>query len=362
MLKIRKQIRTLYLNSAMMGFQIAGASWVALLAARGFSLVQIGFAESVFHVVSFCFELPSGVIADVFGRKKSLILSQAAFLVAALLMIFSESFPSVVLAVGATAFGYNFSSGSLEALAYDSLKRVGEAEKYDKFASTEFMLYQIARSAAVLCAGLALFLGYRRAYLIDAALETIGIFVAAFGLTEVLSENVNRAEPVRTQIFSCVKRSAFFLRTNGRAVGLMLWNALVGAIATLVLFFLQARLTADGLPELLLGPALFILGLGGAAGAKAVTGFKQWSYRKLSALCVAIVVCGALTMWTHLPILMAVGGFICGFGDDLLQVRSDIVLNSMVPSEERATLLSVNSLCFSVVMMVLSPVAGVIFS
>ena len=55
-------------------FQIAGASWVALLAMRGFSLLEIGVLESIFHVVSFCFEIPSGVAADVFGRKKTLVM------------------------------------------------------------------------------------------------------------------------------------------------------------------------------------------------------------------------------------------------------------------------------------------------
>ena len=45
-------------------FQIAAASWVALLALRGFSLLQIGMLESIFHIVSLCFELPSGVVAD----------------------------------------------------------------------------------------------------------------------------------------------------------------------------------------------------------------------------------------------------------------------------------------------------------
>ena len=57
-------------------FQIAAASWVALLALRGFSLLQIGMLESIFHIVSLCFELPSGVVADVFGRRKTLIASQ----------------------------------------------------------------------------------------------------------------------------------------------------------------------------------------------------------------------------------------------------------------------------------------------
>ena len=62
-------------------FQIAAASWVALLALRGFSLLQIGMLESIFHIVSLCFELPSGVVADVFGRRKTLIASQVAALI-----------------------------------------------------------------------------------------------------------------------------------------------------------------------------------------------------------------------------------------------------------------------------------------
>ena len=87
MSKIQKQIRNIYTISALSSLQIAGASWVALLAARGFSLVEIGIAEGVFHVASLLFEIPSGVISDVFGRKRSMILSQCMFCLSALLMV-----------------------------------------------------------------------------------------------------------------------------------------------------------------------------------------------------------------------------------------------------------------------------------
>ena len=75
---IKKQVGKLYGITAIGYFQIAGASWVALLAARGFSLIEIGIIESIFHAVSICFEVPSGVAADVFGRKKTLVISQIA--------------------------------------------------------------------------------------------------------------------------------------------------------------------------------------------------------------------------------------------------------------------------------------------
>ena len=65
---------------------------------------------------------------------------------------------------------------------------------------------------------------------------------------------------------------------------------------------------------------------------------------------------------SKLPLLMAVCGFLAAALDDLLQVRSDIQLNQMVPSGQRATLLSVSSLCISVIMVLLSPALGALFS
>ena len=165
-------------------FQIAAASWVALLALRGFSLLQIGMLESIFHIVSLCFELPSGIVADVFGRRKTLIASQIASLISGTLMIFSTGFATTALALGCSALSYNLASGTREALAYDSLKQNGDEGFYARFSSTEMMLYRITNSTATLCAGLALWLGYRRAYAIDLFFGLIALGVS-FRLVEI---------------------------------------------------------------------------------------------------------------------------------------------------------------------------------
>ena len=94
MVKIKKQISGLYLSSVLGNLSLTGA-WVAILAARGFSLPQIGFAETVFHITSLLFELPSGVLADVFGRKNMLILSSIMRMISNVIMIFSRSFASI---------------------------------------------------------------------------------------------------------------------------------------------------------------------------------------------------------------------------------------------------------------------------
>lgn len=61
-------------------------------------------------------------------------------------------------------------------------------------------------------------------------------------------------------------------------------------------------------------------------------------------------------------LLMTLGGFVAAIGDDALQVRTNTMLQDMFPSEQRATLISVELFMFSVVMIILSPLAGIIFS
>ena len=118
MIKIKQQLRRLYAVTAISSLQIAGASWVALLAARGFSLAEIGFAEAVFHLTSFLFEVPSGVIADVFGRRRSMVASQCMFAAASAAMLLSRSMAGVYFAMVLSAL-----VGALVLLIADILAR-----------------------------------------------------------------------------------------------------------------------------------------------------------------------------------------------------------------------------------------------
>ncbi len=134
MFKIKRQISRLYLSSVFGNLSLTGA-WVAILAVRGYSLTEIGFAETVFHITSILFEIPSGVLADLFGRKKMLIVSSIIRLLGNIVMIFSCNLFMVCTSIAFHAMSYNFSSGSGEALAYDSLKSAGEETYYEKYAS-----------------------------------------------------------------------------------------------------------------------------------------------------------------------------------------------------------------------------------
>lgn len=354
---IEKQIHRLYLLTTVGYFQIAGASWVALLAMRGFSLLEIGILESIFHIVSCLFEVPSGVAADVFGRKKTLVMGQIASLLSSVFMILSASFWTAACAMGFSALSYNLASGTREALAYDSLKLAGKETDYNNFASIEMMLYRITNSTSTLCAGLALFLGFQKAYAVDIVFNLAALVITC-SLTEVSIGEKQCREKVSHRFINTVTESWHFLFSNKRIRSIMVTNSLIGAIATLVLFFLQAKLPLAGLNSAMLGPALFIMGLGAALGAKVVSFFPTVSYGKIvlmSSFCVSIAF---FMTFTKSPALMICGGFIGAFADDFLEVRTDVLINEMIPSEQRATLISVNSFTFSVVMIVLSTLMG----
>ena len=387
---IKRQINKLYTLTTVSYFRIAGASWVALLALRGFSLLQIGILESIFHIASSCFEIPSGVVADVFGRKRTLALSKLVSVLSCLAMILSDNFGTVAFAIAFSALSYNLESGTIEALAYDSLKSVRQEKKYNRYASTEMMLYRITSSTATLCAGVALWLGYKKAYAIDiffgmialgivCSLREISGFTGADGeptnpqtddhkqkqMSEEKQERMNEEETdqkniqnirISERFQNVVTESWHFMKNNRKARSVMIVNALIGAVSTLVLFFLQAKLA--GLNEALLGPALFVMGLGAALGAKVVGYFPNWKYKKYVILSGIGVLCAFGMTFSGNPYLMILGGFVGSFADDFLEVRTDILLNDMIPSEQRATLISVNSFTFSLVMIVMSTLMG----
>lgn len=358
-MNIKKQIERLYASSVLAQVSLSGA-WVAILSARGFSLAQIGFAETVFHIVSILFEIPSGILADVFGRKKTLLLSCAMRIAGNVVMVMSNSFAMVCASIAFHALSYNFSSGSGDALAYDSLKLAGKESRFEKYVSNQLIIYRACEGLSTLLAGFSLFIGYRLAYSSGIVLAIAQGTVLA-GLCEVRFGETNKIE-FRKEVAKCFKESFIFLKKERKAMRLMFANSFAGALDILLLFFLQAKLPMAGIPNWLLGAALLFMQAGGIFGAKAILKAGRARYRAVFIACLSAIMFALALEHTALYPLMTLGGFIAAFADDALQARTDALLHEMFPSEQRATLVSIESFTFSVIMIVLSPLAGIFFA
>lgn len=362
MFKIKKQLSKLYLSSALGNLSLTGA-WVAILAARGYSLVEIGVAETVFHVVSLIFEIPSGVLADVFGRKKMLIVSSVMRMVGNIVMIFSGNLFTVCLSIAFHALSFNFSSGTDEALAYDSLKLAKMESGFEKYSSNQLIIYRLCSGISTLSAGFALFIGHKLAYGTDLITGAVQIMIL-LSLREVYAGNGSAKRShmeIGRELIACLKESLSFLKEARRAIGLILCNSLVGAVDILLLFFLQAKLQLK-MPGQWLGCALLFMELGGIVGSRLILKFPKLRYMTVFVITLLLVFAGAAAEHSPMWQLMTLGGFLAAVGDDALQVRTNAILQDMFPSEQRATLTSAESFSFSVIMIVLSPLAGLVFT
>jgi len=92
---------------------------------KGFSYLDIGILYAIREIGFVLTEIPSGILADGFGRKKSLSLSYIAYLISFMVFYFGSSFWMIALAMLIFSFGESFRSGTHKALIFAYLEQRG---------------------------------------------------------------------------------------------------------------------------------------------------------------------------------------------------------------------------------------------
>lgn len=359
-MNIKKQLRKLYLYELISGFQIVDAVWVVFLLQRGFSIAQVGIAEGVFHVVSMCCEIPSGMVADLIGRKRTLVLSGLVSAAGSLCMILTNAFPMILVAMGLNALSYNLVSGSREALTYDSLLEAGAQEEYLRVSAIQEKLYLFVFAAANLFSVVTVSLGYEKGYLIS-MIQGICCSIVAFRIWEPGRENTKQHEKNRnwTRILrKHVIESGKFFVTHGFAARRMLISGVAAAGYYIVFMLLQQHLVEQGLQAKWIGIPLLLISFGGMAGAS--LGEKTGKVKIKFLLLAGGVLEGVLIVFSGMPALpgcVLAAAFAHGISE-MLAIRIGDENQKVFSSEVRATMVSVESMVYSVVMVVLSPVVG----
>ncbi len=90
---------------------------------RGLDLFQVLMLESILAFFIFLFEVPTGIFADKFSRKKSIIAGTGVLFIGTVMMIFAKGFMMFAAIFALTGIGVTFMTGSVEALIYDALKQ-----------------------------------------------------------------------------------------------------------------------------------------------------------------------------------------------------------------------------------------------
>lgn len=364
-LNLKKQLACIYTSDLFSGLRITDAVWVALLAARGFSLWEIGLAESVYHIVSLFCEVPSGMAADLLGRRKTLLSGGVLTVTCNLLMAFAPNLFTICLAMGLNALAMTMFSGTFTALVYDSLKTEGREDEYIQVSANSSQISMLANAIGSLASLLKRFLGFAGFYLLSAAFE--GVSTAALALMEepiVTAAQANREKhalrALPEQFRQLVRDSLHVLRTCPMAVKLIASSALISVPSYLTKMFLQQRLVELGWPTELLFLPLLLGGLACVAGTEIGRRVRCRSMRRLYTACallcgVGTLLVGTAPAWGGILGMMLVQGVL-----EVYLLHESQKLNDAIPSDQRATLISVDGMAYSLLMIPASPLVGAV--
>ena len=362
-MNIQTQLRRLNLFGFSACLRVTDAVWVVFLITRGFSLWQVGLAEGIFHIVSLLCEIPSGIAADLMGRRRSLATAGLCGLISALLMVCSRSFLGVCLSMVFSALSCSFISGSDEALLYDSLVQTDKADTYISKSAAYNQMQNLGFLCSNFASALAAMWGYVGFYLLDAGICAVRV-LTALSLTEptVTEQQTARQKnpfaDLKARFRNHISIAVSFLRSHPHAAALMLADGFLTLPSYLTLMFLQQRLSEQGVATMWLGLPVMCIATARMLGTALGKQLHPKSLSQLYAVCAVIVGTGTVIAGTASVIPAIFGAALAAAAMDGWVLHLQNRLNGLYPSDQRATLVSVNMMAYSVLMIIANPVVG----
>ena len=358
-MKYKRNIKLDYLHKLVRNINFTQGFWLLfLLVVKDFNLFEVGILEMVFHLTSVTMEVPTGVIADVFGRKTSRVLGILSYFIYIFIMIFSSSYIIILIGFIFCGLSFTFESGSGEALVYDSLKLMGKEDTFMKVNGYKEVIFQIAASISLLLSGYLISISFNLTYYM-----TLGFYLIALIVILLMKETpiVRKVKSINIKqlLYNQYIVSTKVVMRNKRLLFLIIIGAMMAAPITTLYLYLPDYLRDLGYSYLEMG-----LLLGFHSGLAAMGGFfahrleKKYKEKKILYFIPLFI---TISFWLVLVEQIIIIPFlILGFFDSIFYVVLLDYINKIVPSEIRATVLSFNGMMFSFVMILIFPLIGLI--
>jgi len=133
------------------GWSVTSPMYALFLLSRGLDLLQINLVLATYLITAFLFEVPTGAVADLAGRRLSFLLSCGLRAGAFALYAFAHGFVDCLIAEFIDALGTTLASGALDAWAIDGMRAEGNTRGSDRF----FARAQMLARALMIAGGLA---------------------------------------------------------------------------------------------------------------------------------------------------------------------------------------------------------------
>ena len=328
--------------------------WILFFIQNGLSLLQIGLLESIFHGTSLLCEIPSGMLADRFSYKTNLYLARLASIVSSILILFGQgNFWIYALAMMVSAWSYNFDSGTSTAFLYDSAVEAGQKDRYLQISSFLSGVAEVTRTLGTVVAGFFIHGALAWTYYIAIGLSLISILLI-FLMKEPATKNNERDHLTLKRIVVVVKQE---WQEKPVLFYWMMTYQLVGTLMCMFYFYYQQKISDlagwQGSLGMLIGSGLNLIAVYVASQIG-----KKWNSNRVFPTLVALTGLSLLLVFSGTPFSFLLVYLLT---DTLYAVYQPIYFNDLqgyLPSGVRATMLSINSMLFSLSMIVIFPLTG----
>jgi MFS family permease len=323
---------------------------------NGLTITDLFVIQAIYSVTIALIEIPSGYLADVLGRKKSMVIGTFFGFLGISTYSLSFGFDGFLLAALCLGIGQSFISGSDTALMYDSLVELDRSDDFIKLEGRTISMGNLAEAAAFIIGGFLAEISLRTPFYYQVGIALIGFIIALL----LVEPKVHRLDDGKSKPWKNIKKIIHYsIVENNILRAYIFYSAVIGAATLTMAWFSQPYFKS-------LDIEIFYFGLIGAGLnlAVAIPAFYAHEIERkintntlLSLIFLLIIACYFAvayinTLWGLLVLLL----FYITRGVATPVLRD--YMNRQIPSNMRATVMSIRSFIIRILFASTSPILG----
>ncbi len=320
---------------------------------NGLSLHEIFILKSIYSVILVSLDIPTGYLADAWGRKNCLLTGCIIAFFGFVWYSFSATFSAFFIAEILLGIGQSLVSGADSALLYDTMLKYNRENEYLKYEGKVTMIGNFSEAFAGIFGGLLATSSLRLPFYCQAGVAFLGIPASLFLQEFCIKKHIEN--PIRN-IFAIIRYS---LITNKPLCHDILFSGIIGTATLTMAWFVQPVLMYIDLPTAWFGVIWTILNLTvGIAALYSDALNSKLGENRTYALILLFIAGGYLSVAYSLNyfslLLLFLFYIVRGFATPILKGY----INRQTFSEMRATVLSIRNFIIRLIFAVMAPFIG----